>query len=211
MEQEGLSDNPKKRVDLLRRFADLCMLSLQIVKAISPDLHDLLKLVVRQYVIFVCKTCERELEKAAHMTGEYERLQHDFVTLANTFDAVESSLSSSLNGNEMVAPCWIDKTIYDVVYYALVVFAAKHDIELGREFYMLTSKSEEVSARIALWLGQARKFAPRTVCFNTESCIIGTTYARWEGWKLLEEWEKGIRDAGIGDVTRDEAIRAHDA
>ena len=81
-----------------------------------------------------------------------------------------------------------------------------YGLQLGCDFSELKRRNKAVKE----WLKQVKYFSPHVACFSERQCALATTFARWRGWRLLEDWEKKIRSAAINPAVRNEAARAQE-
>ena len=99
-------------------------------------------------------------------------------------------------------------TVCDIVYYALADLATRHGVDFGRNFAV---DLKRICPQLEQWASTAAPLTPSTVCFDNKFCVLGTTFAHWNGWKQLEEWEKCNRQSRIRSSVRVECEKAHQA
>ena len=195
----------KRRIATMKQYADICYIGLNLVRRISTDLYTELNSVVCQYFVTICVPCKEEfVAAAARFLDQSEQITDALDNLAEHYANVQRRLGEEYQSWSHQARPWKDKTVFDIVNSALVILASRYGLQLGSHFSELGLRDDDVRE----WLRQIRNFTPHVACFSEKECAVATTYAHWDGWRVLEEWEKGVRSAAIDPVVRDEAARA---
>ena len=199
------SDLLAKRIATMYQYTRVCSTGIDIVAPVSDELLNELKSVIYQYFLTFCEPCQDEFRIAAErMVDQPSGISTALTKLNNEYKALQTQLGEAYQNNPRQARPWKDKTIFDIVYAALVILAREeYGLQLGSDFKELKQNNA-----VKAWLDLTKTLAPHVACFSEEHCALATTYAHWEGWWLLEDWEKQIRSAAIDPAVRKEAGRA---
>ena len=186
----------QRRKRTLDCYADLCLKSLKLVEVISTQLLELLKRIIQQYMIVVYQHCRSELNKELRQDSNYPNVK---------MEEVEKAIGLPLHPNQLFAQGWIDKTIFDIAYNAIMLLAKRKGCRLGPGFDTILFGDDDATIGLNDFLSFPRDFALKTICIDTEGRIVGTSCVRWPYWKEIDAFEKTVRDAKMGEKIRHEA------
>ena len=180
----------KDQIATIDRFIRLCDVSLELVKRISATLVPLLQRIISQYLRSVCGTCVTALQTTISAVDGASMLRKDLQLVDDRQDDLLRLLNAKLEADNYCGEGWIAITVCDLVYYAFADLAVRHGIDFGDDF---AGALKSVEPQVSRWMQHAEPFAPSTLCYDLHHCVVGTTFARWDGWKQLEAWEKNVR------------------
>jgi hypothetical protein len=169
-------------------FTECCLSTFTLVEQLTPEdslLRPLAIRIIRQYATYLL------LPSLMRLNAIQSQEDNEFrANLAKLRQELED-LRDFFEHDQNVGPDWVAATIFFPAFAGLAL-----------HFPLNSEHAARKRTQLKTWQKTCKKFLHLVAAFDTSNYLIGESLLRWNKFKLLQNWEKALRDTRFQQPVR---------